>query len=469
MAGTVDADGRLVAATPGRTVSATFSLTSVGGEWRIDGLPEKFGRWIADSDVPRLVQPFAVHYISTSRRATIPDLRWFPLDRLATRLARAQLDPVPEYLAGAVTTAVPAGARLLGDAVSVDAAGVASVNLIAARLAPGGTTRQNLWAQVLTTLTQDPTVTAVSLAVDGVPVDLDGVDGPVASLSRVGFPADTSATESAKPVVRRGSSVAVFDPAAAVQQQARPTASPEPYPDVPQQYTRLALSADGTELAAVDPGGDGISRWRGDTRYQVPGVGAAVGSPAYDRRGFLWAGGVGARDERLWTVDTRADPADAEAAAARPVTASWLDGRRVAEARVAADGDRVAVLSTRPDGSGVSLDLAGVVRGSDGRPERLAVPLHLAAGITSATGLAWLDDDQLATLASVGGKPVQPIEVSVDGQVLPLPDAPPADALATTGGERDLYLVTLGDRLLSRSGLRWVDSGPATDLAAAAG
>ncbi|MBT9255897.1 GerMN domain-containing protein [Phycicoccus sp. MAQZ13P-2] len=467
VAGTVDADGRYTAAEPGSSTSARFSLTSVGGRWRIDGMPEGFGRWIADDDVPRLVQPFAVHYVSTSHRATVPDVRWFPLDRLLTRLANAQLAPVPDHLLGAATTAVPAGARLLGDAVSVDASGVVSVNLIASRLAPGETTRENIWAQFLTTLTQDPTVTAVTLQIDGVPVDLDGVEGPVSSLERIGFPLE-SETAAVPPVVRRGATVAVFDPTGSVREKGA-TGGARTYPDVPADFTHLALSADGAETAAVDPSGDGLSRWRGTNRYEVPPFGTDVGAPAYDRRGFLWAGAVGSDGARLFTVDTRVSPADLVAARAQPVQAPWLAGRRVLEARVATDGDRVVVLSSRPDGSAVRLDLAGVVRGGGQRPERLSAPLRLGAWITRATGLTWVDAQQVATIASVDGAPARPVLVSVDAAVSTLPEAGGARAVAATAGERGLYLVTREDRLLSRSGLRWVDSGEATDLATPAG
>ncbi len=467
-AGTVDAKGRFTSAVEGARVSATFSLTTVGGQWRITGIPKGFGRWIPQSDVARLVQPFAVHYVSTSRRATVPDVRWFPLDRLASRLARAQLDPVPDHLVGAGTTAVPAGSRLLGDAVSVDADGVASVNLVASRLAPGEVTRQNLWAQFLTTLTQDTSVSAVALAVDGVPVDLDGIDGPVESLSRVGFPAAAPSASTTKPVARRGAEVTVFDPSAGTRQPGRPVTPSGGYPSVPADFTHLALSADGSELAAVDPSGDGLSRWRGANRYEVPGFGAEVGAPAYDRRGFLWAGGIG-EEGRLWVVDTRADPADPAVAAASAVRADWLAGRRVLEARVAADGDRVVVLSTPADGGAPTLDLAGVIRGDAQRPERLSAPLRLGVGFTVARGVAWVDDEQVVTVAGTGSAAPRPLVVSVGGWLTPLTAAPGARAVAATGGERDLYVLTDKGRLLSRSGSRWVDSGPATDLAAAAG
>jgi hypothetical protein len=470
-AGTVDGDGRYTAARPGSTVSATFGLSTVGGEWRISELPEGFGRWISRSEVTRLVQPYAVHYVSTSRRSLVPDVRWFPADKLATRLARAQLGAVPPYLAGTATTAVPAGARLLGDAVSVDA-GVATVNLISDRLLPGEATRQNLWAQFVASLTQDTQVARVALAVDGVPVDLSGLDESAGTLAEVGF-AGPSVPARDRPIVRRGDAVTVFDPSALGDAEPRaPIGTTSTYPPVRPEFTHLALSFDASEIAGVDPGGAGLSRWRGTNQYEVPLPATGVGNPSYDRRGYLWFGAVGAggaRAPRLWVVDTRTDPADRQRAAAVAVQVPWLAGRRVVEARVAADGDRVAIISTLADGSGVRVDLAGVVRGGGGVPARLADPLRLAAPVTRASSLAWTDDRTLAMVGVVDGRTVQPVVISVGGDVRRLTPVRGAAAITSTGGERELWVVTSTGRLFGRTGTQWVDSGPATDLAVAAG
>ena len=48
----------------------------------------------------------------------------------------------------------------------------------------------------------------------------------------------------------------------------------------------------------------------------------------------------------------------------------------------------------------------------------------------------------------------------------PVPDAV---SIASTGGERDLWVVSSTGRLHRRAGSQWLDSGPATDLAVAAG
>lgn len=468
-AGTVDAEGRYAAARPGSVVKAVFRLSTVGGEWRVSELPEGFGRWISRSDVTRLVQPYALHYVSTSRRALVPDVRWFPSDKLATRLARAQLAAVPAHLRGAATTAVPAGARLLGDAVSVDT-GVATVNLISSRLGPGEATRQSLWAQFVGTLTQDTSVNRVALSVDGVPVDLAGLDASAGTLAEVGFPTPPGATLPA-PVVRRGNDVVGFDPAS-TEQDPRQPATPVTYPPVDRSFRHLALSADGTELATADPGEDGVSRWRGANRYEVPLDAGAVGSPAYDRRGWLWIGAVsdeGPDGPRLWVVDTRSDPADPDVARARGVAAGWLEGRRVLEARVAPDGDRVAVLSVDAGGAGHRIDLAGIVRGAAGVPQSLAAPLRLAAPVQRAVSLAWVDDRTLATLAVLDGKTLQPVVLTVGGEVRPLPPVRDAVAIASTGGERELFVTTGAGRLLAREGSQWVDNGPGVDLAVPAG
>ena len=471
-AGTIDAEGRYTAAVPGTTVSATFGVSTVGGEWRISTLPKGFGRWLASTEVSRLVQPYAVHYVSTSRRALVPDVRWFPTDKLATRLARAQLAPVPTHLTDAATTAVPAGARLLGDAVSVET-GVATVNLISGRVDPGEANRQNLWAQFVGTLAQDPTVTRVAISVNGVPVDLDGLealDGSAATLADVGF-RPTPPAVLARPVVRRGDDVVVFDTAGLGEQEPREPAGAREYPEVPQDYRRLALATDGSELAGVDPGADGISRWKGTNRWEVPLDGVDVGNPSYDARGFLWMGAVGpgADGVRLWVVDTGADPADPVTAAARPVQAEWLAGRRVLESRLAPGGDLVAIVSEAGNGSDVRVDLAGVVRAGGALPQRLAEPLRLGSSLQRAASLAWLDDQTLVTLGVRRGSPQQPTVLSIGGDVRPLTPAAGAVAISSTGGEREVWVVTQAGRLLGRAGSQWVDSGPATDLAVAGG
>jgi hypothetical protein len=69
----------------------------------------------------------------------------------------------------------------------------------------------------------------------------------------------------------------------------------------------------------------------------------------------------------------------------------------------------------------------------------------------------------------VDGRTVQPVVISVGGDVRRLTPVRNAAAITSTGGERELWVVTSTGRLFGRTGTQWVDSGPATDLAVAAG
>ena len=365
---------------------------------------------------------------------------------------------------------MPAGARLLGEAVSIEN-GIATVNLISGQLTAGESTRQNLWAQFVSTLTQDTGVTGVELSVDGVPVNIAGLDGPAGTLAEVGFTPAVTPTL-ARPVVRRGDDVGVFDPTTLGDQEPRQPVVSSSYPQVLHTFHRLALSADGTELAGVDPDGDGISRWRGTNRYEVPLDAVDVGNPSYDRRGYLWMGGVGTKDGQGSAALGRRPVGQPRRAARRGHRRSRRPGSR---------GGGCSSRGWRPTATGSPCSRPGSTGPTPGSTSpascaRAAAcrsvsrsPCVLGASLTRATSLAWLDDRTLAAIGSLDGKTVRPVVLSVGGDVRGLTPVPDAVSVASTGGERDLWVVTSTGRLHRRAGSQWLDSGPATDLAVAAG
>ena len=89
----VDEAGRYTPATTGQIARIRLDLTEVNGEWRISSLPQDFGRWVPQRDLNRLMAPYAVYFVAADRRTLVPDIRWFGLDRVAARLARALLEP----------------------------------------------------------------------------------------------------------------------------------------------------------------------------------------------------------------------------------------------------------------------------------------------------------------------------------------------------------------------------------------
>jgi hypothetical protein len=464
----IDANGRYNDLPSGTTAEAVFELQQAAGEWRISSLPEGFGLWLSASDLDRLYDPFRIHYISTSGRRLVPDVRWFSIGKgLATRLARAQLGDVPAYLQGAARSDVPNGTRLTVDAVPVDN-GLATVDLTATK--PGGdpVRRQNLWAQFVATLTQVPDVRRVALKVEGSDLDLPGLDAAPARLSDLGFP--QSSSTSAKPVIRSGAQVLSVEPSQlGDQREQEPTRQPAGLGPVPAGWVWLALSGRGDEVAAV--GGDRaeLSRWGRTGQIRVPYFGSGLTRPTYDGHSMLWVGGVSDGAARVWAVNTGADAGNAQAAAPVPVSVEWLRGRRVVALRVAPDGQRVAVVTTAlSGGADPRINVAGVIRGSNGAPERLAEPIRVAPTLTLVRDLVWADETTLAVLgrttpssavrvwtAGVGGR-LRAAEVS---------DVPNAQFITTMNGERGLVVTTDAGRILLRAGSSWLPVADGSDFA----
>lgn len=464
--GTISADGHYVNAAPSASRQVTFEFARINGEWRISNLPKEFGRWITTSDLDNLLKPYTLHYLAADRRALVPDRRWFPRDHLATRLARAQLEDPPAYLGGSVRNDIPRGSRLIADSVSVTD-GIARVE-IAGKVPTDQVQRENVWAQLVSTLLQDPSVQGVTVRVEDVTLELPNVDLPVRTIDQVGFPA-APASAAGRPVVRRGSSLYLLQSTSVVDRDPRTSG----HVDIPQDFDALALSADGTEIAAVDPDGQGLSRFKGENRYEMPFFGTDVGPPAYDSRGFLWAGGTGIDEETgaaLWVFNMAGDPATQRQATAKPVAADWLIGRRVVQVKPSPTGDRVLILHTADNGTAPQLDVAGVVRGAGGEPRSLAVPRRLGTNLVEPVGLVWLSDVSVATLAKRAGatEDRRPYVISLDGEEQSLAEVPTGVAIASTGGERDILVTTSDGNVLRRAGQQWISLGRGTDVAIAA-
>lgn len=108
----------------------------------------------------------------------VPVLREVPATKaVATAAMAALLDGPTETESGAMSSAVPAGTRLLGLAV---AGGVATVDLSGEFESGGGSASViGRLGQVVYTLTQFPTVSSVAFRVEGRPVTVFGSEGVV--------------------------------------------------------------------------------------------------------------------------------------------------------------------------------------------------------------------------------------------------------------------------------------------------
>lgn len=464
----IDSEGRYTIAPPNLWEVFDFVMTEVRDEWRIDLLEDGFGRVLQEQEVGFIFRDYPVHYPAIGWNTLVVDQRWFPQDQLATRLVRAQLGRVPDYLEDAVST--DNGAKLVVDAVPVRD-GVARVDLDSESIADDATTRKKLAAQLVATLMSLPAVTEVVITLSGNDIDL-GVSEPLTTPEQLGF-VDRTQTSTPAVLARRGTTmVPVGDRLASVSLQHMRTAATK-FEPVPETSRRLGLRLDGRELAAVTRNGRELVRYRDDgTHVDVPTFAADLTTPCYDYGGVMWVGGSGLGREngnRLWAINATVDPADESASAPKHVPAPWLGRRLVRAAVISPEGSRIAVLSEELPGAGSTLEIAGVARQSNGLPTKTSPQtFRIGAQLVEMIDAVWVGPTTLAVIGRRDRQAVlQPYLVHVGGRVEAMTERAGATGITTTGDDKDVVLTTPGQRVFQRSGGRWQELKPLTGVVAA--
>ncbi|EWT00851.1 hypothetical protein N865_13475 [Intrasporangium oryzae NRRL B-24470] len=478
---TVSPDGRYRELPAGTKVRTTFGLTKVGGQWRIELPASGFGLWLDTNAFDRLYTNRFIYYVTPAGRTLVPDSRWFPNgSRFATTLARAQLGPVPDYLAGAVVTGVPSNTKLAVNAVPIDG-GTAQVNLSARARDADPDDRTAMWAQLTATLSQLPSVTSVALAAEGTSLDLPGGDSSASSASALGFDVEPSRVF-AYALRRRGDTLTAMDPRELPDSSGpkRQTigAAQQPFATrIPQGWVRLALSTDSTVIAAV--GGDfkELSLWRGTAPIVlVPSFATSLTRPTFDSSGYLWVGGADSSGaHHVFVLDTGQG---AVRRVPKALATPWLKDRRIVSLALAPDGARILMVTTNRQGGDVQLGLSGIVRAPNGEPIALAAPLRQADPLTFISDVLWLSGTTYAVLGRVDpAEAVRPWVGTIGGGLdgirrrgnsdpedSRLASVADASSLTTIDGARGLVVLTSGGRVLVRAGATWRKTDEATDL-----
>jgi hypothetical protein len=458
----VDGAGRYRQTPSGTFAQASFGMQKLPGGWRISQSPKGFGLWLSASDLERSYRSFTVAYASKVARTIVVDRRWFPITPgLATTLARAVLEPVPQYLAGAARTGVPQGTTLAVDSVPIQS-GRAVVDLSASALSASPDLRRAMWAQFAATLTQVASVSEVSLEANGAELDLPETAGGVSTVSTLGYQLQAFALTD-RAILRRGTGLTrVSSDRPPQDEPAKPVNTPasSQLPPIPLRWSSLALSWSGREIAGVGDEGDSahngdLARWQGTRMFQLPKLGRNLTRPSYDSLNGLWLAGQSGDAARVWVIDTSLSPM--EKAKPRAISVPWLANRSVLALKVATDNQRVALVTSDLKGHDVRVLVAGIVRSANGGPVSLsAEPLRVGWPLTAATDLAWVDDSTLAVVGKVG--PTDPIGaelVEIGGKVTPMPPVDGARLVTNTGGLRGVVVLTNQGKVLARAGNGW--------------
>jgi hypothetical protein len=463
----VDTSGRYRQTPAGTVAQATFGMKKLGVGWRISSPPKGFGLWLSESDLGRSYRSFIVSYVSKAAQTMVVDRRWFPITPgLATTLARAQLAPVPSYLAGAARTGVPAGTRLAVDSVPIES-GRAIVDLSASALSASPDLRRAMWAQFVTTLMQVASVSEVSLEVRGAGLGPPDTPGRLSELTALGYqPPAAASIETA--ILRSGSQLSRVssDRPPEQDQPLKPPKLPasSTLPKIPVGWVSLALSWNGQEIAGI--GGDhrDLSRWQWNRHIQLPQFARALTRPSYDSMNGLWVAGQADGVSRVWVVDTSLSPM--EKARPRAILVPWLVNRSVLALKVAPDNQRVALITSDRAGRDVRIVVAGIARAGNGAPLSLAAePLRVGWTLTTATDLAWVDDSTLAVVGRVSPKdPIGPQLVEIGGKITAMPPVAGTRLVTNTGGLRGVVVLTDRGQIWARAGNGWQVLQTGTDF-----
>lgn len=424
--GKVDADGRYTEASADGRESVTFDMVQDSRQqWRIGGVPK--GLILSQAAFTSRFRAAQLYFLSPDAQVLVPETRWYPSRNLPTSVVKGLLAGPSPWLRDAVRTEVPDGVQLKPEAVTVDADGVAEVDLEPARTVQAAD-RGLLLAQIQQSL-QLPQVRSVVVRAGAGGVPLDGATSlPNPSVG--------------DPVMIQGDTLVslvngALQPVAGVGSLAGLDArSPARSADGSVQV--MLAGPDRLVLAPTATAG---------ARTLVSGT--ALAAPSVDRRGWVWT----ATGSNVVAVT----PSGAQVALSAP----WLVGRTVRALSVARDGTRIAVVSDGSDG--VAIDVAAVVRDSSGAPQQLSTPIRTGASVADADQVVWADAVTLGVLGRTAG-PATLRLVPVGGQSEPLPDVADAVSIASGLGERSMLVATRQGELLRYDGRTWVPVPGATGV-----
>ncbi|GAB4083744.1 LpqB family beta-propeller domain-containing protein [Myceligenerans cantabricum] len=375
----VDAHGTFTEASNAAPFTTSFSLTRGEDEqWRIDELED--GVLVPSRQFANQFKATQLFFPSLDKQTWVPEQRWFPRSSWRTSAVAEALAGPPDWLQGAVGTAVEEGTQLAVPTVTDDDEGAIVVQLGEEVLDLDDARLALLFAQLKATLADGGLQPEIALYAGDSRLTEPTVDQPV------------KATTRGMPIALSGG---------------------ELYTVSDERLTDFERSVHLEELAptaiAVGPGAAPVVVRDGRGRLvrvaDVDTVGGQqellvrerLAEPSVDRYGYVWTSDDLGRDFDPEDDDGRLLVVH-ESGEQYTVTADWLNGRQVIGVRVAPDGVRVAVVS-RTAGS-TSVHVAAIVRGDEDEPAlRLATGVEVAAGVPDVVSAQWSDQTALFLLA----------------------------------------------------------------------
>jgi len=441
--GQIDSRGAYTAR-PATTQTTQFSLKRVGGQWRIDSLPQ--GLLLTQLDIDRSYRAVDLYFLNATGTVLVPDPIFLPVVQpgLSTRLVQALLQGPTHWLAPAVSTAFPGGTQLVVDSVPVEN-GVAHVDLSSSVLDASSTQREQLAAQLVWTLSELSDVNAVSITVQGQALPVGTAATNQTTLDWASFdPAALPESADGYLLTRRGLGRLVDDKVHPVEGVVGSAGATIADP---------AVSADAATFAVLSPDRRTAYVQRFDHPDQLVQVGSGtdLARPSFDSTGLLWLVDRTARGSTISVV--------LPDGSSHAVLAPNLADQHVQTIAMSRDGTRVAVVVTRR-GQGRLL-LGRVQRfGSVDEPghlNKIAITglRRVEFTLDDVRDVSWADADHIVLLARAPGAARQPYSVAIDATLRQVGGALPGLGGIAAAPDRPLLGATRDGRVWRDSGAGW--------------
>ena len=437
LVGTVDPRG-VFTASSGQPFTHEFTLTEVGGQWRITNPPD--GLVMLVPDFERLYDDLAVYFLDPTAQRVVPDPRYLLSgEAQPTTLVQRLLDGPSPSLAAGVDNALSGvtltrAVTVSGSTVTVDLAGLD--DLPSSQL-------PTLCAQLVWTLDQLDGISSVEITGGGDALALDGVPTVQRTDDWAGFSPESVPADADGHYLDAGRLMTV---------DGRP--APGPAGEGAYGLASAAVSADPRTSALTTMVGVSVS---GGTATLLAGEYGRELTPVFPAGRFSVPTVAATRPE-FWVVRDETTVVRVPAGGSpQPVNAPTLPGQgRATALQLSPDGVRAALVVNAADGS--SLLVGTVVRSDDG-PVALRDLREIAPALTGVTDVAWRDAGTLVVLAAAGGEDgTVPYEVGVDGwELTEVPTAGlPSQPTAVGAAPGQQPLVSAGGSVWVLAGGTWV-------------
>lgn len=415
----VDAEGKLYTFNSPPTRVLTYDLVQENQQWRISKAPNLTILNKPVFDV--LFSDYSLYFFDSTKQYLVPELRWFPARAsTATRLVNGLLEGPSDWLQPALEDPLPDDVKLAIQAVTIQN-GEAAVNLSSSANSLSNEQLRFFKTQTQATLRQLPTVTDVSIFLDGLPKSLanvnysqttgSGTTPVVLSSEALGF-VGGSAVQGAQ-ILLRESTVKDF-----------------------------ALSVDTRELVMLTQNG---LQWAKlgqiDKALTTLDTRNVLLSPIFDRSGRVWSFG------KLFGADvrivTRTDSTS--------VSADWLGPYEKLSYSISDEGSRIAViLSNRFE---TKLVIAAVIRDKNGVPKALGEPIEFKPKADRPVAVAWFGENSLAVAyQSASTDLITVYRAGLGGTVEAFGTVPKLNSLFASSLGNAVYAVTTEGDLYENQG-----------------